>query len=409
MRINDERLHRHFEALSRIGATDQQGIDRPALSAVDIQARTWLQQRIETAGLEYRMDAAGNQSALLTGRQPDGPRLLLGSHLDSVPNGGRFDGALGVLAAVEVLHTLSENNYAGDIVLEAVNFTDEEGSHVGLLGSRAMLGQLAAEDLANPFLGRRAFEAGLQRLGLNPDDLFAARRSPSQLAAYLEVHIEQGPVLAEAGDAIGIVTGIVGIRRQTFTFQGMANHAGTTPMDRRRDAGRAAATFAVSAWQTVAQAYRDCVINIGDMRYHPGSFNVVPAAVAVDLEMRAADETRLKALHQQLLAVAQAQASACDSTLACGPHEHLGPVAMDEGLQALLTQAAQELGLRYRKMASGAGHDAQSFATVCPAAMIFVPSAGGVSHCPQEFSEWQDCLNGVELLLQAVIAFSAHQ
>ena len=226
IRINAQRFKTTFEALSRIGATAAGGVQRPSLSAADLAARAWFRERIEAAGLQYACDAAGNQSALLRGSRANAPHFLLGSHLDTVPNGGRFDGALGVLAALEVLQTLEESGYSPSVNFEAVNFTDEEGTHIGLLGSRALTGKLTSEDLQHPNLGVEAFESGLTHLGLTRDGILGAYRDPKMIAGYLELHIEQGPTLAESGEEIGIVTAIVGIRRLRLRFTGKADHAG---------------------------------------------------------------------------------------------------------------------------------------------------------------------------------------
>jgi len=287
LRVDPQRLRHHFEALARIGATPEGGVHRPALGEADIEGRGWLHERIEQSPLAYREDPAGNQSAILHGCNRDDPRILLVSHLDTVPEGGRFDGALGVLAALDVLLTLQDAGYTPPIGLEAINFTDEEGTHIGTLGSRALTGRLDQDDLQYPFQGQRAFDSGLARLGLSRPDILQARRPPDALAGYLELHIEQGPVLAEEECAFGIVTAIVGIGRRTLHFRGHADHAGTTPMPLRQDAGRAATTFTWKAWDRSQTDFPDCVINVGDMRFSPGTFNVVPHTVALDLEYRA--------------------------------------------------------------------------------------------------------------------------
>jgi N-carbamoyl-L-amino-acid hydrolase len=408
IRINEQRFKTNFEALSRIGATDAGGVQRPALSVADLEARAWLRERIEAAGLEYACrrptgDAAGNQSALLRGNREGAPHFMLGSHLDTVPNGGRFDGALGVLAALEVLQTIKETGYIPAICLEAINFTDEEGTHIGLLGSRALTGKLTGEDLGHPNQGVEAFDSGLYRLGLTRDGILGAYREPRMIAGYLELHIEQGPTLAECGEEIGIVTAIVGIRRLKLRFTGKADHAGTTSILRRRDPGRAACTFAAHAWEAVLRDFADCVINVGNMRFEPGIFNVVPAAVTLDLELRASSNPRLAALHDALVHLAQQEAKEAEVELEITLAEDIAPAAMDLAVQDTLIESAQSSGRKYRLMPSGAGHDAQNFADICPTGMIFIPSVAGVSHSPKEFSHWQDCVNGANLLLQAAI------
>jgi len=403
IRINEQRFKTNFEALSRIGATDAGGAHRPALSAADLGARAWFRERVEAAGLEYACDAEGNQSALLRGDCEGAPPFLLGSHLDTVPDGGRFDGALGVLAALEVLQTIKESGYSPSVNLEAINFTDEEGTHVGLLGSRALTGKLTSLDLGGPNQGVEVFESGLSRLGLTRDGILGSSRDPKMIAGYLELHIEQGSTLAECGEEIGIVTAIVGILRLRLRFIGRADHAGTTPVQRRRDAGRVACTFAAHTWETVLRDFTDCVINVGNMRFEPGIFNVVPAAVTLDLELRASSNPRLTALHDALVHLARQEAKEAEVELEITLAEDIAPATMDLTVQQALIECAQAAGQKYRSMPSGAGHDAQSFADICPTGMIFIPSVAGVSHSPKEFSHWQDCVNGANLLLQTAL------
>jgi hydantoinase/carbamoylase family amidase len=362
---------------------------------------------VAAAGLAYRCDGAGNQSALLAGADDQAPRLLLGSHLDSVPNGGRFDGALGVLAALEVLQTLKAAGYAGGMGIEAVNFTDEEGTHLGCLGSRAMCGQLSPQELRNPMRGGEAFDRGLARLGLSREGILRARRNPGRMAGYLELHIEQGPRLIRAGVAIGIVTAIVGVRRCGLKFNGRADHAGTTLAGERRDAGRAACAFAVRAWELLGRDFPHGVANIGAIRFEPGAFNVVPASAVLDLEIRAPEEDMLTALEERLTGEATCIADALGVAVEIEPYEHTSATRMDTGIQTMLAARAERLGLEYRRIASGAGHDAQSFAAICPTGMIFIPSIAGRSHVPEECSHWTDCIHGANLLLQGALALSA--
>jgi beta-ureidopropionase / N-carbamoyl-L-amino-acid hydrolase len=403
LRIDPHRLRALFEALACIGTTPQGGLHRPALGKFDLKARHWLHERITQSHLAYACDPAGNQSAILRGGKEHTPHLILGSHLDTVPGGGRFDGALGVLAALEVLLTLKTANYTPPMALEAINFTDEEGTYIGTLGSRALSGQLEESDLRQPFQGLTAFDNGLARIGLSRENILHARRPADQIAGYLELHIEQGPILAGEGIDIGIVTAIFGIGRLTFQFRGRADHAGTTPMSLRHDAGRAAGVFVGRAWDCLRDDFSGCVINTGDMRFQPGTFNVVPHTVDLDLEYRAPDDRQLEDLRLRLIAIAQDTARDCRVALKTGPAETSPAATMDSHLQDQLARTADRLSLRHRRMPSGAGHDAQSFADICPSGMIFVPSVGGKSHCPDEHSHWKDCVNGANLLLQATL------
>lgn len=406
--INSDRFKADFDALAQIGATGDGGINRPALSEAHLEARRWFLQRAEAAGLETCVDSAGNHSAILrshtpTRPHPHTPRLLLGSHLDSVPNGGRFDGALGVLAALEALRCIKEANLSLSLDLEAIDFTDEEGTLVGLLGSSALAGTLTAEALAAPRGGRAALDSGLARAGLTEAGLLAARRDPEHLAGYLELHIEQGPRLAQRAQAIGVVSGIVGITSYRLRFHGAANHAGTTPMDTRLDAGLGASTFLLTAREMVVRDFPGCVVNVGQMRFAPGGFNIIPGAAELALEFRSADSTRLAELEMALLSLADLVARQYGLTHTAEQLGTCAPAPMSPRAQAAFASAAESLALSHTTLPSGAGHDAQTLAPFIHAGMVFIPSQGGLSHSPREFSDWEACVNGANVLLRAAL------
>jgi len=397
--VDGELLREDFDALAAIGATPEGGVSRPTFSDAHLAARAWFLERARAYGLETRVDAAGNHSAVLPA---DGPTLLLGSHLDSVPDGGRYDGALGVVAALHVLVALRGETLP--CALEAIDFTDEEGTLVGLLGSEALAGTLT---LSTPRGSREALLAGLARAGLREDELADARRDPASLAGYLELHIEQGPRLERAGAQIGVVTGIVGSCSFTLGFRGAAAHAGTTPMDARRDAGLAAASFAVAANELVVRDFPGCVATVGDLCLAPGAFNVVPGSAQLSLEFRSLDSATLDALEAALLQRARVEAESRGVDLDVEPVGRWEPTALDPGVGAAVERAAAALGLATIELPSGAGHDAQALAAVTPSGMIFVPSAGGVSHDAREHTPWQDCLNGANVLLGAALELIA--
>ena len=406
LRVNAERLWQDFQALSRIGVTaDGLGVHRPALSPAHLDARRWFAGRVRQAGLALRIDSAGNHSGFLKCGPPGAPTLLLGSHLDSVPNGGRYDGALGVLAALEALRVVREAGLTLPYHLEAIDFTDEEGTLVGLLGSAALAGTLRPEELITPRGGRASLEEGFARAGLTEDELSLAQRAPSTLAGYLELHIEQGPRLLNAGVPIGVVTAIVGICSYRVDFTGRADHAGTTPMTERRDAGLGASAFSLAVRRVLLDEFPDCVANIGQIAYTPGAFNIVPERASLALELRAPDTESFARLEAALLLQARQAAEAYRlelETRFMGRHQ---PTPMSPAVQAAITRAAAALDLPCMPLVSGAGHDAQSLAAVCPAGMLFIPSQGGASHSPRELSRWEDCLNGANVLLQAALKF----
>ncbi|HLA06112.1 MAG TPA: M20/M25/M40 family metallo-hydrolase, partial [Anaerolineales bacterium] len=321
LRVNSDRMLDSFNRLALIGATGDSGVNRPTFSEADIAARKWFREEVERARLEFRTDGAGNHSAILPViASPEGAKqspnregiatspsgllamthktLILGSHLDSVPNGGRFDGALGVVAALEVLRTVKENGIRLKVNLEAMDFTDEEGTLVGLLGSAAISGHLRQKDLDSPRGGRENLVEGMKRAGLSDESMLSAARPRESFAGYLELHIEQGKRLERSGTNIGIVSAIIGIGSYRLSFIGRADHAGTATMEDRLDASQGASAFALMARELVMKKFEGCVVNTGKMDFAPGAFNIVPARVDVALEFRsptAADFDKLEA------------------------------------------------------------------------------------------------------------------
>jgi N-carbamoyl-L-amino-acid hydrolase len=422
LRVNPDRMLASFNQLALIGATAAGGVNRPTFSAAHLAARKWLQEEVARSGLEFRTDGAGNHSAFLpiAGRvaQHDDPRgayrdrtLTLGSHLDSVPDGGRFDGALGVIAALEVLRTVKEyedQRKAGaeprrSVNLEAIDFTDEEGTLVGLLGSAAIAGHLNPETLKKPRGGRENLVEGMKRAGLSDESMLSAARPKDSFAGYLELHIEQGKRLERAKIDIGIVSAIVGIWSYRLSFIGRADHAGSTTMDDRLDASLGASAFTLAARELVMKEFPACVVNIGKMDFAPGAFNIVPARVDLSLEFRSPDEDEFKRLDVALIELARKEAARFGLVLEI---EHLGkhsPSLMSDKVQRAYTEACDDLGLTHTSLTSGAGHDGQSLAELCPVGMIFVPSVNGTSHSPKEFTKWENCVNGANVLLHTAL------
>lgn len=407
LRINSDRMRAAFNELAGIGATGDGGVHRPSLSEAHLAARKWFREQVEKAGLGFRTDGAGNHSAVLENTGRDTLRrdqtLLLGSHLDSVPNGGRFDGALGVIAAFEVLQTIKDAGLNPGVNLEAIDFTDEEGTLVGLLGSGALAGRLHSDAWQNPRGGRAALVEGMKRAGLSDETILSATRPRESLAGYLELHIEQGKRLEYASTKIGIVSAIVGIWSYRLSFIGRADHAGTTAMDDRLDASLGASAFTLQARESVMKNFPNCVVNVGNMEFVPGAFNIVPAQVDVSLEFRSADEEEFKRLDSVLLELAHREAKRFDLELQVTPLGRHSPTLMSRRVQQVFAEACDDLGLSHISLTSGAGHDGQSFDGICPVGMIFVPSKEGASHSAREFTEWEDCVNGANVLLQTVL------
>ena len=406
--INEHRFRAHFEALTRIGATDDGGLHRPTFSDAHLDARRGFRELIEAAGFEDRVDGAGNHSAFFSCGVPEARTLLFGSHLDSVPHGGRFDGALGVATAFEALQTIRDAGVPLAVHLEVIDFTDEEGSWVALMGSRALAGVLRPHDLDNPRDRGDAFQEALARAGLTTDGILAAARPPETLAGYLEIHIEQGTRLEASQTNVGIVTEMVGIWMYHVTFTGRADHAGTTSMHDRLDAGQGAAAFTLAVRRVAMADFPACVANVGQMAVTPGAFNIVPETVVVHLELRGSETEVVERLEAALADEAARAAEAFGLQVDFQFLEAVYPTPMDERMQRALEDGAERLGLSHRRLPSLAGHDAQSMARICPAGMLFVPSVGGFSHSSREFTAWQDCVNGANTLLHAVLHLATH-
>lgn len=404
LKVNERRLLDDLEALAQIGRTPDGGVSRMAFSEADVQGREWFRQRVEADGLGFKADGAGNLSALLPSADADARTLLFGSHLDTVPNGGRYDGALGVLAALEVLRTMKDAKLSVPFHLEAISFTDEEGTTLSLGGSRALAGILTAADLERASRSAPALDAGLARLGITRQSMLNAKRSGVE--AYIELHIEQGAYLEEAGVNIGVVTSIVGIRGCQLRFLGEAAHAGARPMTKRKDALWGASAFIHAARELVMRDFTPGVVNVGQIDVKPGASNIVPAEITISLEFRNSTVERLDAMESALLDAAHGAAERYGLGLEIGEMGRHTPVLMDERLMRALETSAEALGLSHMRQPSFAGHDAQSLSRIAPAAMLFVPSKDGISHSPYEYTAPQDVVNGANVLLNTVLALA---
>ena len=401
LKINENRLLEDLRELSLIGATAAGGVSRPALTVHDIEARQWYRSKIAAAGLDYALDGAGNQSAILRSDPPSDKRILAGSHLDSVPDGGRYDGALGLLVAFEALRTMRDNGIRPALTLEAVNFTDEEGAIMGLMGSRALVGQLEAADLERSKIAPAELTKRLDAAGISRESMLGARRD--DVLAWIELHIEQGTRLEDENIDIGVVDAIVGIRSLKLSLYGEAAHAGAKPMRQRRDALWGAAAFVLRARQHIMDNYTPGVCNIGMIGAEPGAYNIVPAQVDMALEFRHGSLKEMAAMGDDLLGLLEGCAREFDLRASFEETPAVHPARMSETVLAAIERAAAALGLSHRRMLSFAGHDTQSMAQICPAAMFFVPSARGISHNPAEFTSAADCVNGANLMLHTLL------
>ena len=354
------------------------------------------------AGLDVRVDAAGNIIGRRAGSDVSLPPILIGSHIDSVPGGGNYDGDVGVIGAIEVIELLNEHDIATRHPVEVVSFTDEEG---GLVGSRAMIGKLTGEAMQVVSHSGMTVRDGIRHVGGDPDRLELAVRRPGELAAFIELHIEQGAILHEAGIDIGVVEGIVGIRWWDVTIEGMANHAGTTPMNRRRDALVSAAELTLAINRIARELEGRQVATVGRIQAFPGAPNVIPGKVTLSVEIRDLDADKMQQVFELIEAEAIRIAEARSTPIAFEELDVASlPAPTDARIRDIIAQAADELGFSYKRMPSGAGHDAQDLARIAPTGMIFVPSVGGISHSPEEFTSAEDMANGASVLLRTVLA-----
>ena len=399
-------MRQEFDALAQIGATPEGGVTRMALSTEDLQARNWFAGRIEASGLYLKDDDAGNLSAVLPGIQGDARTLLIGSHLDSVPNGGRFDGSIGVLAGIECLRTIREAGLRLPVHLEVIDMTDDEGCWKGLFGARALAGALAFDDLNASRGDNGPFRAALRRAGIDLQLVGRARRSPDSLAGFLELHVEHGSRLQRSDTSIGVVTGIVGRRTYRVAFHGEAGHSGTTDMYKRRDALRGAALFIVRAHDLLRDRFSDGIFNCGNVEVKPGAFNIIPSDASLTVEIRHVNAELMGAMEAALLAVARECAASFTLTVTIDLIQQMPAATMAADVVHAIEQAADDLGLSHMPLVSYSGHSAQVLGQITSSGMIFVPSVGGIGHHPSEFTPWEDVVDGANTLLRTILIWA---
>lgn len=395
-----------FDQLSLIGASSNGGINRLALSPEDLAARSWFANRIDDADLIVRDDDAGNVSAVLRSDRSGARTLLIGSHLDSVPNAGRYDGAIGVLAALECLRVIKEQGIRLPMHLEAINFTDDEGNWRSLLGCRALVGALKDDDISEARSENAPLRAALVRAGIEPKDLLRARRSPDTVAGYIELHVEHGTRLERSGARIGVVSNIVGRSTYNITFLGQAGHSGTTDMYKRRDALRGASLFIVRAHEAVRARYGDGIFNCGDVTVKPGAFNIIPAFARLTIECRHISAPLLAEMETTVLSIARECAASYGLDVTTEKVTQMPTADMDARWMEVIERCSDQLGHKHLPLVSYAGHAAQFLAHFTPSAMIFVPSKDGIGHHPDEYTEWEDVIAGANVLMHSVLEWA---
>jgi N-carbamoyl-L-amino-acid hydrolase len=405
LRVNGARINAHLKALSEFGKNPQGGVSRVAYSDADRAGREYVMGLMRDAKLDVSIDAAGN----IWGRRPGSDArlkpIVFGSHIDSVPEGGNYDGDVGTLGAIEVAQTLAEAATTTRHALEVVCWQNEEG---GLYGSHGATGILTAQELAEVSVSGKTIRDGIAFIGGRVDQIESARRSSGDVAGYFELHIEQGGTLEREKVDIGVVEGIVGIMRFDVIVDGFANHAGTTAMADRRDALLASARFIDAVNGVVTSTPGRQVATVGKIQAFPGATNVIPGRAEFTLEIRDLDDAKVASLADQLRKESDRIGKMNGTAFTFRPASTVHKSALsDPAMRAFVADSAKALGLSSKLMPSGAGHDAQNMARIGPMGMIFIPSIGGISHSPKEFSTPRDIENGVNVLLHAVMAADA--
>lgn len=399
-RVDGDRVNGWLKELSRFGANPQGGVSRVGFSAADMEARAWIQPLMREAGLEVSIDPAGNILGKRAGSDPSLRPILFGSHIDSVIEGGNYDGDVGTLGAIEVARVLREKGYRNRHPLWVTLWCDEES---GLTGSSGFIGKLGPAELARTRPDGEALGDKIRKIGGRPEALAHYRHEPGSIAGYVELHIEQGGTLDREGIPIGIVEGIVGIRSWEVTITGFANHAGTTAMGERKNALLAAAELTLAVDRIVRAKPGRQVGTVGRLQVKPGAQNVVPGEAVLSIEIRDLSMDKLEAIWREIEAEGNAIMERRGTTWKTGARPPNVAAPATDAVRAVIAKSAESLGLRTRSLPSGAGHDAQNLARIGPMGMIFVPSVGGISHAPTEYTRPEAVSNGVNVLLQTIL------
>lgn len=402
--IDPNRLMASIRRLAQVGQLPNGGVQRLAFSPEDCRARKLVQTWMQEAGMTVSIDAAGNIIGRYPGIFNDAPPLMTGSHIDTVPNAGHYDGTYGVLAGIEVVQVLAAHCRRLDHPLEVVVFADEERS---MLGCKALSGQL----LPDPELyrGREGdpVDACLERIGGNWNAIAQVQRALGSITAFIELHVEQGPVLESVGKQIGVVTGIVGQRRYWITIEGQSSHAGTTPMTMRQDA-LVAASQVVLAVNRIGNQPGDQVATVGKMVLHPNVPNSIPGRIEMSLDIRDLSCDRLDTLITKIQAEIHLIAAQTQTRIHMEQRLNNEPALANSHIQSAIAHACEDLQLSYYHLPSRASHDAQEMTRVTDMGMIFVPSEGGISHSEQEYTSVEACAQGANVLLHTLMKIDRH-
>jgi N-carbamoyl-L-amino-acid hydrolase len=400
--VNQDRLEKRIIELAEFGLQENGETERVAFSDADVAAQQWVIKKLTDLGLDVHIDFAGNIIGTRAGKKSSLKPISFGSHIDRVPNGGNYDGCVGSMASLEVLEVLNENNIKTKHPLEIIIFSNEEG---GVMGSRAIAGHLGNSALGVKNSTGFSMGEGIMRLGGDTTRIAEVARDKDEIAAFLELHIEQGGTLEKENIQIGIVEGIVGLKWWDVEFTGFSNHAGTTPMNARQDALLTAAKFIVAVNEVTTSFEGAQVGTVGKISAEPGAPNVIPGKVVTSLEIRDLSSDVIEKVYQAIKIRGEEIAKASNVQIDFRALDTTAdPAIMTSTIQDEIATSAEKLGFSTIRMPSGAGHDAQDMALIAPTGMIFVPSKGGISHSPKEFTSAEDMANGANVLLHTILA-----
>ncbi|WP_101845669.1 M20 family metallo-hydrolase [Halobacillus sp. Marseille-P3879] len=406
MVIDGERLEKHINTLATIGKIGETGVRRLAHSKEDRQGVDLVKEWMEEAGLETRIDCFGNLIGRLTGKEPDKPILMLGSHIDSQPYGGRFDGTAGALGGIEVVHSLKDNGIVPNRTIEVVCFADEEGARFnkGVFGVRALIGQLEEGELERKDKDGVSRLEALKEFGVTPDITKSPVYQPEDIEAFLELHIEQGPVLEDLGKPVGIVSAIAGPLWLTVTVEGFAGHAGSVPMSLRQDALVGASSIIKEFNELVKkEGSKNTVGTVGSLQNFPNSRNIIPEKVEFTIDLRDIDTDARTRLEKKLYEIIEKTCSELNLTYSLNEDTRSDPRYCADWIKEIMKEEDEKLGLNSPTLMSGPFHDALFMSYICDYGMIFVRCEKGISHNPLEFAEIEDIQKGTELLYQTAV------
>lgn len=401
IKVNEKRIEKRIFELAEFGINEKGEPYRVAYSKGDLEGRAYFMDLMRKAGLEVHVDYAGNIIGKRAGKDSSKKPIAFGSHIDMVPKGGDYDGAYGSITALEIIEVLNENKIITDHPLEVIIFQNEEG---GLVGSRALTGNLKKEALSQKSASGLTLEEGIRVIGGDPEKLEEVVRKKGDLAAFLEIHIEQSKVLESRGIDVAIVEGIVGIDNWDVTVIGMSNHAGSTPMNDRQDALIAASKLVLTVNEVVNSYEGAQVGNVGKIFVPSGAPNIIPGRVEMSLELRDLSKEKIRNMFLDIEKRAERIAAETNTEIL---FENLNlastPTMASKEIQDKMIQAAESLGISYIKMQSGAGHDVQEMGKLGPIGLVFIPSKDGISHNPKEYSSPKEMANGANIMLRTVL------